>query len=131
MKVQNTKREENSKNPDNLFVQEFFGSFDITIRNSIQSILDLYQYKWSVRLMLLSFYFLEEKANEISINQVRDFAYGTSEIPGLVHKGRFYQNNGHVYNFSHLILEAGITKTLNEVNFNHSKFLERGGIYKW
>ena len=86
MKVQNTKREENSKNPDDLFVQEFFGSFDITIRNSIQSILDLYQDKWSVRLMLLSFYFLEEKANEISINQVRDFAYGTPEIPGLVQK---------------------------------------------
>jgi len=86
MKVQNTKREENSKNPDDLFVQEFFGSFNITIRNSIQSLLDLYQDKWSVRLMLLSFYFLEEKANEISINQVRDFAYGSPEIPGLVQK---------------------------------------------
>ena len=86
MKVQNTKREENSKNPDDLFVQGFFSSFDITIRNSIQSILDLYQDKWSVRLMLLSFYFLEEKANEIPIKQVRDFAYGTPEIPGLVQK---------------------------------------------
>lgn len=46
-------------------------------------------------------------------------------------KGRFYQNNGHVYSFSHSILKAGIAKTLNEVNFNHSKFLERGGFYKW
>lgn len=84
MKTENIKKQEKIKNPDELFIQEFFSSFDDTIRSSIQFILDLYQDKWSIRLMLLSFYFLEEKANEISLNQVRNFAYGTTEDPGLV-----------------------------------------------
>jgi len=88
MNIKNTQKQKEIESPDNLFIREFFISFDDTIRTTIQSILDLYQDKWSVRLILLSFYFLEEKANEISINDVRDFAYGNSENPGLVQKFR-------------------------------------------
>lgn len=88
MNIDNTVRQEKIKNPDEIFIQEFFGSFDDLITKSIQSIIDLYQDKWSLRLILLSFYFLEERANEISIRSVVDFAYGTSENLGLVQKFR-------------------------------------------
>ncbi len=91
MTIKNTKSQEKIKNPDELFIQEFFSSFDNSFRSSIQSILDLYQDKWSVRLILLSFYFLEEEANEISIKQVTNYAYGTSGTQGLVQK--FHMEN--------------------------------------
>jgi len=86
MKDKDIIRQDNRENSDDLFIQEFFGSFDTIIRNSIKSILDLYQDKWSTRLILVSFYFLEEKANEVPIKKIVDFAYGTPESPGLVQK---------------------------------------------
>ena len=46
-------------------------------------------------------------------------------------QGRFCQNNGNIYVFSHPILEVGIINALNEVNYNYAKFLERGGLYVW
>ena len=68
MNSDNIIRQEKIKNPDELFIHEFFSTFDDKVRSLILSILDLYQDKWSLRLMLLSFYYLDEKVNEISIN---------------------------------------------------------------
>ena len=46
-------------------------------------------------------------------------------------QGRFYQNNGNIYVFSHPILEVGMINALSEVNYNYAKYLERGGLYAW
>lgn len=45
--------------------------------------------------------------------------------------GRFYQNFGNVYTFSRPILEVGVLNTINDIQYNYSKFLKRGGLYAW
>jgi len=62
-------------NSDKIFIEEFFGSADTTLKKNIQSILDLFQDKWSVRFILLAYYFLGKKANELKIPKVRDYGY--------------------------------------------------------
>ncbi len=46
MNSDNNIRQEKFKNPDELFIHEFFSTFDDKIRSLIQSILDLYQDKF-------------------------------------------------------------------------------------
>ena len=46
-------------------------------------------------------------------------------------QGRFYQNSGKIYIFSRPILEVGVIYALNEIQYNHDKFVERGGLYAW
>lgn len=55
------------QNPDEIFIEEFFGLSNKTLKKKISSILDLYQDKWSIRLILLAYYFLGDKANEMNI----------------------------------------------------------------
>jgi len=43
--------------------------------------------------------------------------------------GRFFQNTGNIYHFSRPILDVGISNALNDIKYNHAKFIERGGIY--
>jgi radical S-adenosyl methionine domain-containing protein 2 len=43
--------------------------------------------------------------------------------------GRFYQNSGNIYNYLKPILEIGVFRAFNQLAYNHSKFIERGGIY--
>jgi len=45
--------------------------------------------------------------------------------------GRFYQNSGKIYNYSSPILELGVVRAFNQVAYNHTKFIERGGIYAY
>lgn len=45
--------------------------------------------------------------------------------------GRFFQNSGNYYTFSRLILKVGVLNALNDIQYNHSKFLKRGGLYAW
>ncbi|MGQ4876265.1 MAG: hypothetical protein ACP6IY_19560 [Promethearchaeia archaeon] len=45
--------------------------------------------------------------------------------------GRFYQNSGNIYHYSRPILEAGVLEAFNDINYNHSKFIKRGGIYAY
>ncbi|HDZ18612.1 MAG TPA: hypothetical protein ENH75_09990, partial [archaeon] len=60
-------------NSDEIFIKEFFGSTDVLLRKNIQSTLDLFQDKWSVRFILLAYYFLGKKANEMITRKVRDY----------------------------------------------------------
>ncbi|KKN55775.1 hypothetical protein LCGC14_0578820 [marine sediment metagenome] len=62
-------------NSDEIFIKEFFGSTDVLLRKNIQSTLDLFQDKWSVRFILLAYYFLGKKANEMITRKVRDYGY--------------------------------------------------------
>ena len=62
-------------NSDEIFIKEFFGSSDSVIKRNIQSILDLFQDKWSLRFILLAYYFLGKKANEISSKAVSNYGY--------------------------------------------------------
>ena len=43
--------------------------------------------------------------------------------------GRFYQNSGNIYNYSKPILDVGVFKAFNQLAYNHTKFIERGGLY--
>jgi len=43
--------------------------------------------------------------------------------------GRFFQNTGNTYHFSRPILNVGLSNALNDIKYNHAKFIERGGIY--
>jgi len=45
--------------------------------------------------------------------------------------GRFYQNTGHTYIFSASIINVGLNRSLKEINYNHAKFIDKGGFYKW
>lgn len=45
--------------------------------------------------------------------------------------GRFYQNSGEAYNYSMPILEVGVLRAINQVVYDHAKFIERGGIYAY
>ena len=45
--------------------------------------------------------------------------------------GRFYQNSGKIYNYSKPILEVGVLRAFNQIIYNHTKFIERGGIYAY
>ena len=62
-------------NSDEIFIKEFFGSSDSLLKRNIQSTLDLFQDKWSVRFILLAYYFLGKKANEMATRKVRDYGY--------------------------------------------------------
>lgn len=46
-------------------------------------------------------------------------------------QGRFCHNNASTYKFSSPILEVGLSNALNEFQYNHTKFLERGGLYAY
>jgi len=43
--------------------------------------------------------------------------------------GRFFQNSNKFYVFSRPILKVGVSNALNDIKYNHSKFIERGGFY--
>jgi len=43
--------------------------------------------------------------------------------------GRFFQNSDNFYAFSRPILKVGIFNALNDIQYNHSKFIKRGGLY--
>jgi len=43
-------------------------------------------------------------------------------------EGRFYQNTTGKHTYSDPILEVGIDKALQQIEFDHDKFVERGGI---
>ena len=45
--------------------------------------------------------------------------------------GRFYQNSGKIYKYSKPILEVGVLRAFNQVVYNHTKFIERGGVYAY
>ena len=45
--------------------------------------------------------------------------------------GRFYQNSGKIYYYSEPILEVGVLRAFNQVVYNHTKFIDRGGIYAY
>lgn len=45
--------------------------------------------------------------------------------------GRFFDNSEGTHNYSKPILEVGVKKALTTMNYDVSKFLERGGIYDW
>lgn len=45
--------------------------------------------------------------------------------------GRFFTNKKGYQEYSSPILEVGIEKAYQEMNFNYKKFLKRGGLYDW
>jgi radical S-adenosyl methionine domain-containing protein 2 len=45
--------------------------------------------------------------------------------------GRFYDNVNGTHNYSMPILEIGCQQALEQVNYNFSKFISRGGRYEW
>lgn len=45
--------------------------------------------------------------------------------------GRFYDNVEGAHNYSRPILEIGSRLAIQQVNYNFSKFVSRGGIYQW
>ena len=45
--------------------------------------------------------------------------------------GRFFDNTEGKHNYSQPILEIGIQNAIEQVNYNFSKFISRGGIYQW
>ncbi len=45
--------------------------------------------------------------------------------------GRFFDNTNGTHNYSRPILDIGISKAIQEVNYDLSKFLLRGGKYDW
>lgn len=45
--------------------------------------------------------------------------------------GRFFDNAAGTHNYSRSILEVGIDKAVQEVNYDLSKFFSRGGQYDW
>ena len=45
--------------------------------------------------------------------------------------GRFFDNTTGKYNYSKPILEIGSSHAIKQVNYDFSKFIERGGIYTW
>ncbi|MDO6600636.1 viperin family antiviral radical SAM protein [Tenacibaculum sp. 1_MG-2023] len=45
--------------------------------------------------------------------------------------GRFFDNAQGTHNYSKPILEVGIQEALKTMNYDYSKFLNRGGIYNW
>lgn len=45
--------------------------------------------------------------------------------------GRFFNNSKHTHTYSDPILNIGIEKALNQMNYNFSRFKLRGGIYNW
>ncbi len=62
-------------NSDDIFIEEFFASANVVLKKKIKSTLDLFQDKWSVRFILLAYYFLGKRANEMKIEKVRDHGY--------------------------------------------------------
>ncbi|TFF63576.1 MAG: radical SAM protein [Promethearchaeota archaeon] len=46
-------------------------------------------------------------------------------------EGRFFQNSEMRYTYSKPILNVGVENALNEIYYNHQKFLKRGGLYCW
>lgn len=45
--------------------------------------------------------------------------------------GRFYQNTNSMITRSRPIQEAGVFEAFNDIHFDHSKFMNRGGLYAW
>jgi len=45
--------------------------------------------------------------------------------------GRFFDNTTGTHNYSRKILEVGVLTAINEVNYDLSKFISRGGQYDW
>lgn len=45
--------------------------------------------------------------------------------------GRFYDNQAGAHNYSRPILEIGARLAIQQVNYDFSKFVLRGGIYNW
>jgi radical S-adenosyl methionine domain-containing protein 2 len=45
--------------------------------------------------------------------------------------GRFFDNATGTHNYSRPILEIGVTKAIQEVNYDLQKFISRGGQYNW
>jgi len=45
--------------------------------------------------------------------------------------GRFFDNASGTYNYSRPIIEVGAKTAMEEVNYDVSKFISRGGLYDW
>lgn len=45
--------------------------------------------------------------------------------------GRFFNNTGDAYQYSHPILEIGVEQAYRQMNSDAEKFSERGGQYEW
>ncbi|MEM7104868.1 MAG: viperin family antiviral radical SAM protein [Bacteroidota bacterium] len=45
--------------------------------------------------------------------------------------GRFFDNSNGEHNYSKPILEVGVFNAIQEVDYDLSKFISRGGFYKW
>lgn len=45
--------------------------------------------------------------------------------------GRFFDNQGESYIYSESVLDVEVNSALQEVNYDTSKFIKRGGIYNW
>lgn len=45
--------------------------------------------------------------------------------------GRFFNNITDSYRYSKPILDIGVKRAIEEINYNYLKFVNRGGIYEW
>ncbi len=45
--------------------------------------------------------------------------------------GRFFDNENGIHNYSRPILQAGISSAIQDVNYDLTKFILRGGLYDW
>lgn len=45
--------------------------------------------------------------------------------------GKLYDNTGSSYSYSEDIVKIGLSKALEQINFDRKKFIARGGIYSW
>lgn len=46
-------------------------------------------------------------------------------------EGKLYDNSEKHYEYSEPILKVGLAKALKQIRFDSSKFIERGGVYRW
>lgn len=75
----------------------------------------------------------------LSLNKIHNLRYAVAEdneeMTGtyamIDPAGRFFDNTNGSHTYSKSILEVGVDAAMKEVSINYSKFLKRGGLYKW
>jgi radical S-adenosyl methionine domain-containing protein 2 len=75
------------------------------------------------------------QSNFISNENIKVITENNNEMQGsyvmIDPAGRFFDNSDARYNYSKPILEIGVEAALNQVNYDLSKFKDRGGVYSW
>jgi radical S-adenosyl methionine domain-containing protein 2 len=75
------------------------------------------------------------KRNKLPKNEIKLIVENNSLIKGsyvmVSPEGKFINDSKSYHQYSDSILDVGVTKALEQIDFKYSKFLERGGMYNW